>query len=118
MRPMITRRARLLGLVLLACLGVLGVVAAGTRTAVAPPTREEGWGGTAAASDEVSLRIDPNEASAAELRLLPRIGPKLSARIVEERERGGPFDRVEDLERVKGIGPKTVELLRPHVVFE
>lgn len=52
-----------------------------------------------------SARIDVNRASAAELALLPGIGPALAARIVEERERNGPFVSLDDLVRVRGIGP-------------
>lgn len=56
--------------------------------------------------------IDVNSASAAELELLPGIGPTLAQRIVEDRERNGPFATVEDLDRVSGIGPRTIEKLK------
>ncbi|MDH5671691.1 MAG: helix-hairpin-helix domain-containing protein [Myxococcales bacterium] len=46
-----------------------------------------------------------NCANAAELRLLPGIGPQLAARIVEDRTRSGPFAAVGQLVRVRGIGP-------------
>lgn len=59
-------------------------------------------------------RIDLNRASAAELEALPRIGPALARRIVEYRERHGPFRTIEELDHVSGIGPRTLELLRPH----
>lgn len=62
-------------------------------------------------------RIDVNRAAAAELQSLPGIGPKLSQRIVEAREKK-PFRSVEDLRRVPGIGAKTLERLRPHVIVE
>jgi competence protein ComEA len=61
--------------------------------------------------------INLNEASAEELQRLPGIGPKLSQRIVEERQRR-PFKSVDDLDRVNGIGPKTIERLRPYVTTE
>jgi len=48
--------------------------------------------------------IDVNTAGAEELTLLPGVGPKLAARIVEEREAGGPFRYPEDLITVSGIG--------------
>jgi hypothetical protein len=59
----------------------------------------------------LGIRMELNAASAGELEALPRIGPVLAARIVA----GRPYASVEDLERVKGIGPKTVQLLRPFV---
>ena len=49
-----------------------------------------------------------------ELTKLPGIGPKLSKRIVDERDKAR-FKSVEDLRRVSGIGPKILERLRPHV---
>ncbi|HLN32306.1 MAG TPA: helix-hairpin-helix domain-containing protein [Gemmataceae bacterium] len=70
-------------------------------------------------SKEASLKgpIDINRATAEELQRLPGIGPKMSQRIIEERQKG-PFQSVSDLKRVQGIGPKTLERLRPHVVVE
>ncbi len=59
--------------------------------------------------------IDINLATAEELELLPRIGPTLALRIVDERERGGRFETIQGLTRVRGIGPRTVERLRPLV---
>jgi competence protein ComEA len=61
--------------------------------------------------------IDINRATATELQGLPRIGPVLSQRILEARAKK-PFRCVEDLRRVRGIGPKTLEQLRPYVVVE
>jgi competence protein ComEA len=58
--------------------------------------------------------ININRASAAELQRLPRIGPTLSRRIIETRAKR-PFRSVDELRRVKGIGVKTLERLRPHV---
>ncbi len=58
--------------------------------------------------------VDVNRATPAELRTLPGIGPTLAARIVEARRRQ-PFRSVEDLRKVRGIGAKTLQRLRPHV---
>ena len=55
----------------------------------------------------VGLPIDPNLADAATLETLPGIGPARAFAIVAARERR-PFDRVEDLTRVPGIGPRTL----------
>lgn len=62
-------------------------------------------------------RIDVNSATAAELERLPRVGPALAQRIVDYRQRQGPFQAPEDLRHVRGIGPSTVRLLEPLVTF-
>jgi competence protein ComEA len=51
-------------------------------------------------------RIDLSRADAAALEVLPRVGPALAGAIVAERERA-PFCALDDLERVRGIGPRT-----------
>jgi competence protein ComEA len=61
--------------------------------------------------------IDVNAASAAELERLPRVGPALAARIVAWREAHGPFESIEDLRHVRGIGPATARMLAPLVTF-
>ena len=63
-------------------------------------------------------KININNASAVELTQLNRIGPKLSERIVEYREKHGPFERPEDIMQVKGIGPKTFELNKDRITTE
>ena len=60
-------------------------------------------------------KVNINEADASELALLPRVGPALSARIVEYREETGKFKSPEDLMLVRGIGEKTFELMEPYV---
>ena len=57
--------------------------------------------------------VDINSADASAWCALPGIGAKKAAAILAERRRGGPFLRVQDLTRVKGIGPATVARLRP-----
>jgi competence protein ComEA len=63
-------------------------------------------------------KININKASAVELTQLNRIGPKLSERIVEYREKHGPFERPEDIMQVRGIGPKTFELNKDLITTE
>jgi len=53
-------------------------------------------------------RINVNTAGAALLETLPGIGPSLAQRIVEHREANGPFQSVQDLVAVPGIGPATL----------
>jgi competence protein ComEA len=66
---------------------------------------------------ELKFQVDVNRADAAELAQLPVIGPTLAARIVEHRREHGPFRTLDDLNQVSGIGPKTLDAIRAHVVF-
>jgi competence protein ComEA len=68
----------------------------------------------ASATDARAAALDVNSASAAELEALPGIGAAKAAAIVEERQ-VRPFASIEDLERVRGIGPALVAELRPHI---
>ena len=64
-------------------------------------------------------RINPNTASRAQLMQLPRIGIKTAEAITEYREqRTFVFENIEDLQKVKGIGPKTAERVQQWLVFE
>ena len=66
-------------------------------------------GATADLGRTALIQIDLNTAETRELALLPGVGPVLANRIVENRDRLGPFDSVDDLVRVHGIGPKTLD---------
>lgn len=72
------------------------------------------------AREEISrfLKVDVNRASFEELVSLPRVGPAIARRIIEAREHFGPFADLEDLGRVKGLGPKSLVMLRDWVRFE
>ena len=61
--------------------------------------------------------VDVNTASGYELEALPGIGPVIAGRIVAYRDRHGPFERVEHLLRVSGIGPKRLEAIREYVAL-
>jgi DNA uptake protein ComE-like DNA-binding protein len=61
--------------------------------------------------------VDVDRASAAELEALPRIGPALAQRIVEDREVNGPFGSLEGLQRVRGVGPAMAAVLANSVTF-
>ena len=60
-------------------------------------------------------RIDVNRAPRQELRTLPGVGPVTAERLVQHRSRHGPFASPRDLERVRGIGPKTRTRLSPWI---
>lgn len=62
--------------------------------------------------------ININTADAATLQLLPGIGPAYSKRIIDYRKQHGDFNTVDELTNIKGIGPKTLQKLRPITTVE
>lgn len=75
-------------------------------------------GQSLAAPAPAGPKVNINTASAAELQLLPRVGPAVAARIVEFRESQGAFKSIEELMRVRGVGEKTFDLLKPYLTTE
>ena len=59
--------------------------------------------------------VNINTASATELEALPGIGAKTAARIVEYRQKNGPFKKAEDLMNVRGVGEKSFLKLKAQV---
>ena len=59
--------------------------------------------------------LNINTASAEELQTLPNIGEKMAQRIIDHRTQHGDFASVDTLQDVRGIGPKTMEKLRPFI---
>jgi competence protein ComEA len=72
-------------------------------------------GSDAAEALREGRKLDLNAVSAAELELLPGIGPVLAGNIVGYRDRNGRFGEVGELIRVHGIGPMTLGRVRPMV---
>ena len=60
-------------------------------------------------------RVNINTADAAQLITLPGVGKAIAGRILESRAADGPFRSINELTRVRGIGAKTLEKLRPHI---
>ena len=84
----------------LGALLALAIVTAAT----APPST--------AAPPETGARVNINTAGVDELVTLPGIGKAYAQRIIEYREKNGPFKRVDDLLNVRGIGEKTLTKLK------
>jgi competence ComEA-like helix-hairpin-helix protein len=63
-------------------------------------------------SGKLMPRVDINNAPRETIETLPGVGPKLAQEIIA----GRPFKTIDELDRVKGIGPKKLEQLRPRVM--
>jgi len=87
---------------LLASLALAALFAAHPAAQAAPKTAS-----ARAEAKPAPATINLNTATAAELEKLPGIGQKVAARIVEYRQKNGPFKKVEELMNVQGIGEKS-----------
>ncbi len=86
---------------------VIVLVALGVSTVTA---------GDSAVSMKVKVeKVDLNRASLDQLSTLPGIGEKKAQAIIDYRLKKGNFASVEDLLRVKGIGEKLLEKIKPRV---
>lgn len=63
-----------------------------------------------------AYRIDLNRADRSELMQVPGIGPGRADAIIAQRNANGEFGTPNDLDRVKGVGPKLLEQIKPHVI--
>jgi len=68
----------------------------------------------AGAEDEQSV-VNVNTATAEQLETLPGIGPARAQDLIQWRSENGPFETVEDLLQVSGIGPATLDRMREQV---
>lgn len=104
-----------MAVMLVLCLGLLAAVAGRIlRDRFGGPRLEQ----VMSSGDLEPYRINLNTAGAPELALLPGIGPKRAGQIIACREERGPFARVEDLCRIRGIGRATVSALAPYVTLK
>jgi competence protein ComEA len=71
----------------------------------------------AAAKPASTAIVNLNTASASDLEGLPGIGAKTAARIVEYRQKNGPFKKVEELMNVRGVGEKNFLKLKPQLTI-
>jgi DNA uptake protein ComE-like DNA-binding protein len=66
---------------------------------------------------QLTSPVDVDVASETDIERLPRVGPVLARRIVEDRTANGPFGSMEGFERVRGVGPGLAATLRDRVTF-
>jgi competence protein ComEA len=64
----------------------------------------------------IEFLVDINEADWPELTQLPGVGETMARRIVANRKEAGPFVDHEDLRRVRGIGQRTLDRLKPYLL--
>jgi len=67
---------------------------------------------------KVEGKLNINTATVQEFTLLPMIGPSKAAAVVTYREENGPFEAIEDLVKVKGIGRRTLQRLEPYLMLK
>ncbi len=68
--------------------------------------------------EEKSVKsIDINTANKAELMTLPKVGSVMAERIMRFRTDFGPFNSMEDLLKIKGIGSKTLDKMKPFITI-
>jgi competence protein ComEA len=60
--------------------------------------------------------VDINRADWPEMVQLPGLGETLARRIISDRQANGPFQDLDDLDRVDGIGLRTLERIRPYLL--
>lgn len=77
-----------------------------------------GFSTSTSLDDSLKELVDINHAGAQEIASLPSIGPVKAESIVEYRNSYGFFENVEQLEKVKGIGPKTLAKIRNFIVVK
>ena len=68
--------------------------------------------------EQVEGKVNINTATETQIALLPGIGPKLAAEVVNYRTNNGGFKTIEDIKKVSGVGDKKLEKIKDFVVLE
>lgn len=84
--------------------------------------RISGWGSQPVEIDRMpalqhEFSVEVNSGTWVEFMQLEGIGEILARRIVEDRETNGPFESIDEITRVKGIGAKTLAKMKPFLRF-
>jgi competence protein ComEA len=94
------------------CLSALALV---SLFAAAPHGAPAQTTSRAAKASATAGIVNINTASAADLEALPGIGAKTAARIIEYRQKNGPFKKIEELMNVRGVGEKSFLKLKAQI---
>ena len=108
MNHRVSRRYRVVLLLIVCCLTIGSLAAAPAATAKKMQT----------AGDAKPATIDLNKANSEQLQTIRGIGPSLARRIIQFREENGSFRRVDDLLKVRGIGEKSLAKISPYLVVK
>jgi competence ComEA-like helix-hairpin-helix protein len=65
-----------------------------------------------------STKININTATLIELDRISEVGPVIAQRIVDYRAANGPFQKIEDIKKVQGIGDKNFEKMKDEITVE
>ncbi len=84
-----------------------------TKTSTSAPTPSA----TPAPAPEQSEKININTASLEELDKITGVGPIIGQRIIDYRNTNGPFQKIEDIKNVKGIGDVTFEKMKDEITI-
>jgi competence protein ComEA len=98
----------------LSLVAVTALVAGAPHLSAQAPTTSKATS-RSAGKPALTTAININTAAAAELDNLPGIGAKTAARIVEYRQKNGPFKKIEELMNVRGVGEKNFLKLKDHI---
>ncbi len=83
-----------------------------------PPVSTSPSSASPSPSDQRGHKVNINAATAEELSTLPGIGPTKAQSIIDYRLANGPFQSIEDIKNVRGIGEATFEKLKDKITVQ
>ena len=79
------------------------------------PVQNGEIGSLGTGNDQEGKKVNLNTADETELQTLTGVGPSKAAAIIQYRTENGPFQKIEDLKHISGIGEKTFEKLKEDI---